>query len=54
MSAGEEQIFSQALISAVVQVSNFEFPMIVDTPLARLDDAHRTSILITLKIITVK
>ena len=45
MSAGEEQIFSQALISAVVEVSNFEFPMIVDTPLARLDDAHRKSIL---------
>ena len=45
MSAGEEQIFSQALISAVVEVSDFDFPMIVDTPLARLDDAHRKSIL---------
>ena len=45
MSAGEEQIFSQALISAVVEVSDFDFPMIVDAPLARLDDAHRKSIL---------
>ena len=45
MSAGEEQIFSQALISSVVEVSNFDFPMIIDTPLARLDDAHRTAIL---------
>ena len=26
MSAGEEQIFSQSLISAVVAVSNFDFP----------------------------
>ena len=45
MSAGEEQIFSQALISSVVEVSNFDFPMIIDTPLARLDDAHRSAIL---------
>lgn len=45
MSAGEEQIFSQALISSVVHVSNFDFPMIIDTPLARLDHAHRKSIL---------
>ena len=45
MSAGEEQIFSQALISSVVEVSDFDFPMIVDTPLARLDDTHRKSIL---------
>ena len=45
MSAGEEQIFSQSLISAVVEVSKFDFPMVIDTPLARLDDAHRKSIL---------
>ena len=45
MSAGEEQIFSQSLISAVVEVSSFDFPMIIDTPLARLDKAHRKSIL---------
>lgn len=45
MSAGEEQIFSQTLIFSVVQVSNFDFPMIIDTPLARLSDDHRKSIL---------
>ena len=49
MSAGEEQIFSQSLISAVVEVSNFDFPMVIDTPLARLDDTHRKSILGYLK-----
>ena len=45
MSAGEEQIFSQSLISAVVEVSSFDFPMVIDTPLARLDKVHRNSIL---------
>lgn len=45
LSAGEEQIFTQALISAVSQVSGREFPFVVDTPLGRLDDEHRVGVL---------
>ena len=44
-SAGEKQIFTQALISAVVQVSERVFPMIVDTPMGRLDEEHRKNVL---------
>ena len=44
-SAGEKQIFTQALITAVVQVSGRVFPMIVDTPMGRLDEEHRKNVL---------
>jgi DNA sulfur modification protein DndD len=44
-SAGENQIFAISLISAIAQVSEIEIPMIVDTPLARLDGAHRQNVL---------
>lgn len=44
-SAGEKQIFTQALITAVVQVSGRVFPMIVDTPMGRLDQEHRKNVL---------
>lgn len=44
-SAGEKQIFTQALITAVVQVSRRVFPMIVDTPMGRLDEEHRKNVL---------
>ena len=45
LSAGEKQIFTQALISAVAQVSGKVFPMLIDTPLGRLDVAHRRGVL---------
>lgn len=45
LSAGEKQIFTQALISAVSSISNRAFPMIVDTPLGRLDIEHRKGVL---------
>jgi len=45
LSAGEEQIFTQSLFSAVSAVSKPAFPMVVDTPLARLDQEHRTGVL---------
>jgi len=45
LSAGEKQIFTQALISAVSQVSGRVFPMVIDTPLARLDYEHRKGVL---------
>lgn len=45
ISAGEQQLFAQALISAVAKVSGRTFPMLIDTPLARLDVAHRLGVL---------
>ena len=45
LSAGEKQIFTQALISAVSSVSGRGFPMVIDTPLGRLDIEHRKGIL---------
>lgn len=44
-SAGENQIFAFALISAISQAADIRFPLIVDTPLARLDAQHRTNVL---------
>lgn len=45
LSAGEKQIFTQALFSAVSAVSEREFPLVVDTPLGRLDEQHRLNVL---------
>lgn len=45
LSAGEKQIFTQALFSAVAAVSEREFPLVVDTPLGRLDEQHRLNVL---------
>jgi len=44
-SAGEEQIFALALIGAIAQVSGISVPIVMDTPLARLDTDHRTNVL---------
>lgn len=44
-SAGENQIFATALIAGLAQVSNVRAPMVVDTPLGRLDSKHRANIL---------
>lgn len=45
LSAGEEQIFTQALIWAIAKVSKRDFPFVVDTPLGRLDTAHVEAVL---------
>ncbi|MGI9310584.1 MAG: AAA family ATPase [bacterium] len=45
LSAGEEQIFTQSLFSAVSAVSQRAFPLVVDTPLSRLDNEHRIGVL---------
>ena len=45
LSAGEKQIFTQSLISAVSSVSGRSFPMVIDTPLGRLDTEHRKRVL---------
>lgn len=43
-SAGENQIFATALIAGLAQVSGVNSPMVVDTPLGRLDSVHRQNI----------
>jgi len=44
-SAGENQIFATALIAGLAKVSGVNAPMVVDTPLGRLDSKHRANIL---------
>ncbi|WP_373047035.1 DNA sulfur modification protein DndD [Vulgatibacter sp.] len=44
-SAGENQIFAFSLISAIAQAAEVRFPLIIDTPLARLDAKHRENVL---------
>jgi DNA sulfur modification protein DndD len=44
-SAGENQIFALSLIAAIARVSQRQFPMVMDTPLARLDREHRLNVL---------
>lgn len=45
LSAGEKQVFTQALFYAVAAVSGRQFPLIIDTPLGRLDEQHRLNVL---------
>lgn len=40
-SAGEMQIISSALIWALTKASNLQLPVVIDTPLGRLDSQHR-------------
>lgn len=44
-SAGENQIFATALIAGLARVSGVKAPLVVDTPLGRLDSRHRDNIL---------
>lgn len=41
LSAGEKQIYAIALLWALARVSGRSLPMIIDTPLGRLDSVHR-------------
>ncbi len=41
LSAGEKQIFAVALLWALARTSGRPLPVIIDTPLARLDSNHR-------------
>jgi DNA sulfur modification protein DndD len=45
LAAGEKQIFTQALFSAIAKVSGRVFPLMIDTPLGRLDEEHRLNVL---------
>lgn len=44
LSAGQIQVLMTALISAMAEVTNYEAPFMIDTPLARLDLEHRQGI----------
>lgn len=44
LSAGEKQIYAISLLWGLARSSDVELPIIIDTPFARLDSAHRTNI----------
>ena len=44
LSEGEKQIFAIALLHAITRTSKCPFPIIIDTPLGRLDSIHRSNI----------
>lgn len=44
LSAGEKQIYAIAMLWALARTSGRPLPMIVDTPLARLDSEHRAAL----------
>ncbi|TBF36998.1 DNA sulfur modification protein DndD [Rhizobium leguminosarum] len=41
LSAGEKQIYATAMLWALARTSGRNLPMVIDTPLARLDTEHR-------------
>lgn len=45
LSAGEKQIFAISLLWAILDTSKRSLPVIIDTPLARLDSDHRLNII---------
>jgi DNA sulfur modification protein DndD len=44
LSAGEKQVYAIAMLWALARTSGRALPMIVDTPLARLDSEHRATL----------
>lgn len=45
LSAGEKQLFAIAVLWALAEVSRRKLPVVIDTPLARLDQDHRVRLL---------
>lgn len=44
LSAGEKEIFAISLLWGLAQTSQLKIPIIIDTPLSRLDSTHRDNI----------
>ena len=44
LSAGEKEIFAISLLWGLAQSSQLNLPIIIDTPLSRLDSHHRDKI----------
>ena len=44
LSAGEKQIYAIAMLDALARTSGRRLPVIIDTPLGRLDSQHRTNL----------
>lgn len=44
LSAGEKQIYAIAILEALARTSGRRLPIIIDTPLGRLDSIHRTKL----------
>ena len=44
-SAGQKEVMAFALIASIVELSNKQLPIVIDTPLARLDAVHKDNIL---------
>jgi DNA sulfur modification protein DndD len=45
LSAGEKQIYAIAMLEALAKASGRSLPIIIDTPLGRLDSKHRTKLI---------
>lgn len=43
LSAGEKQMFAISILWGLALTSGYKLPVIIDTPMARLDSAHRTN-----------
>lgn len=44
LSAGEKEVFAVSLLWGLAQTSQLKLPLIIDTPLSRLDSTHRDNI----------
>jgi len=44
LSAGEKEVFAISLLWGLAQTSELRLPILIDTPLARLDSTHRDAI----------
>ncbi|VVN56643.1 hypothetical protein PS687_02408 [Pseudomonas fluorescens] len=45
LSAGEKQIYAVAVLDALAKTSGRQLPVIIDTPLGRLDSVHRQNLI---------